>query len=93
MTSEFELKEKMQDIINGINNSKTEFQVLCKDGYVSIPSNNLYCWTYVGSFGSEVCSSQSKVKYDNLIERIALLAAHVLNYGSQVSAFNFITVN
>jgi len=93
MTNELELKEKMQDIINGINNSKTEFKVLCKDGYVSIPSNNLFCWTYAGQFGSLVCSSQTKVKYDNLTERIALLAAHVLNYSSKVSGINFIAVN
>lgn len=85
--------EQIQHLVNCLNNG-SELQIVCKDGQVCIPSNSLYTWTYVGSWGSLVLRSEIKaqVRHDNLLDRLALLQAHMNAYSSNVSGINIVTV-
>lgn len=87
--------EQIAHLLNCLNNAQTELQVICKDGQVIIPANNMFAWTYIGEWGSMVLRSQIKAqtKHDNMLERLAILQAHMNVYSSNVAGINIVTVN
>ena len=89
----YTMKEQIQHLVNCLNDG-TELQIICKDGQVHIPTNNLFAWTYIGEWGNMVLISQIKAqtKYDNMIERLAILQAHMNAYSSNVAGINIVTV-
>lgn len=86
--------EQIAHLLNCLNTG-TEVQIVCKDGQVHIPSNNMFAWTYIGDWGNMVLRSQIKAqtKHDNMLERLAILQAHMNVYSSNVAGINIVTVN
>jgi hypothetical protein len=91
-----EIQAEAIKILNTITDTSDikEVKYLCNDGYVAINVKN-NDFTYCGDFGSYVmrCLFALKADFNNLQDKVFVLAYCVLHYSMNNGGFNVISIN